>query len=115
MARFLAHLWQLTRSWIVVFVVAITTVTILISTLLLRNTYGQYSASLDLLAPGPSGHTSPASPPYQFVVSSLKNDDTAWLGQNFPDWKTNVYVVDDNAAPLKVPVNKGREAMVYLT
>jgi hypothetical protein len=118
MARFPADLGQSPRSRMMRYVFAIITVTIVISTLLLRNTYGQSSAPpLDLAAPDSPKHTTPehASPPYQFVAPSLKNDDTAWLGEYFPDWKANVYVVDDQNASLTVPENKGHEAMAYLT
>ena len=51
----------------------------------------------------------------ELVVASLRDDDTSWLQKNLPDWKANIYVVNTHSAPLTVPVNKGREAMVYLT
>jgi hypothetical protein len=50
-----------------------------------------------------------------FIVASRKNDDTAWIGENLPDWNLVRYVVDDPKAQYTVPKNKGREAMVYLT
>ena len=48
------------------------------------------------------------------VVASQTTDNTTWLGGNFPSWEESVYLTD---APsnLSVPVNKGRESMVYLT
>ncbi|KAJ5908680.1 hypothetical protein N7495_001362 [Penicillium taxi] len=49
------------------------------------------------------------------VVASMKNDDTSWLAQFFPDWSRSIYVVDDKSASLTVSRNKGRESMVYLT
>lgn len=49
------------------------------------------------------------------VVASMKNDDTSWLLENFPDWSKSIYVVDDKRAPLTVAYNKGRESMVYLS
>jgi hypothetical protein len=49
------------------------------------------------------------------VVASVKSDNTSWLFENFPDWHKSVYVVDDKNAELTVPLNKGRESMVYLT
>ena len=49
------------------------------------------------------------------VVASRVKDNTAWLQGKFPAWKKSIYVVDDPKASLTVPVNKGREAMVYLT
>ena len=51
----------------------------------------------------------------ELVVASLKGDDTSWLHEHFPDWKANIYIVDDQKAEMTVPTNKGREAMVYLT
>lgn len=54
-------------------------------------------------------------PHVEFVVASLKGDDTSWFKQYIPRWKANIYIVDDASAPLTVPKNKGREAMVYLT
>ena len=48
------------------------------------------------------------------VVASQTKDNTTWLDGSFPDWEKSVYLTD---APsnLSVPVNKGRESMVYLT
>lgn len=51
----------------------------------------------------------------ELVVASMKNDDTSWLAENFPEWHQSVYVVDNKRAPLTVARNKGRESMVYLT
>ena len=51
------------------------------------------------------------------VVASLKTDDTLWLRQgieNLEGWERNIYVVDGGGG-LRVPKNKGREGMVYLT
>lgn len=50
-----------------------------------------------------------------FVVSSLKRDDVSWLTDNLHNWQIVRYVVDDADAQYTVPMNKGREAMVYLT
>jgi len=49
------------------------------------------------------------------VVASQTKDNTTWLRENYKNWRKEIYVVDDTTAPLTVPVNKGREAMVYLT
>lgn len=48
------------------------------------------------------------------VVASQTTDNTTWLEESFPTWEKAVYLTD---APsnLSVPVNKGRESMVYLT
>ncbi|KAF7541460.1 hypothetical protein G7054_g521 [Neopestalotiopsis clavispora] len=51
----------------------------------------------------------------EIVVASLKKEDTSWLSTHLPEWKANIYVVDDSKAHLTVPINKGHEAMVYLT
>ena len=47
------------------------------------------------------------------VVSSLQVDDVSWLNElNWDVWK---YEVDNPNARFKTPINKGSEAMVYLT
>ena len=51
----------------------------------------------------------------ELVVASLEREDTLWIQQYLPDWKTYIYVADNPQAPFTVPENKGREAMVYLT
>jgi hypothetical protein len=51
----------------------------------------------------------------ELVVASLIGDDTSWLDEFFDDWKKNIYVVNNQSAPLTVPKNKGREAMPFLT
>jgi hypothetical protein len=47
------------------------------------------------------------------VVASQTTDNTTWLDIAFPLWEKAIYLTD---APsnLTVPVNKGREGMVYL-
>ena len=59
--------------------------------------------------------TSPRRPDRELVVAKLKHEDTEWIGEYLPDWSRSIYVVDDPNAELSVPINKGREAMVYLT
>jgi hypothetical protein len=49
------------------------------------------------------------------VVASRKSDDTSWLKANLPTWNIVRYITDDVNAEVFVPVNKGHEAMVYLT
>ncbi|KAI1357845.1 hypothetical protein F5Y08DRAFT_333579 [Xylaria arbuscula] len=51
----------------------------------------------------------------ELVVASVKAENTSWFHTYLPDWHKNIYVADDPSAPLTVPRNKGREAMVYLT
>lgn len=51
----------------------------------------------------------------EIVIASMKKENVTWLHDYLPDWKKNIYVVDDPGAELSVPTNKGREAMVFLT
>jgi hypothetical protein len=55
------------------------------------------------------------SPAKVFVVASMEKDHTAWISEYLPDWKLVRYEVDNPKAEYTVPMNKGREAMVYLT
>jgi hypothetical protein len=48
------------------------------------------------------------------VVASQTTDNTTWLDESFPTWEKAVYLTDA-PSKLSVPVNKGRESMVYLT
>ena len=48
------------------------------------------------------------------VVTSQTTDNTTWLEESFPMWEEAVYLTDATLN-LSVPVNKGRESMVYLT
>ena len=75
------------------------------------------SPSTDDLRVWDSGSAKPLGSNYTrtFVAGRLKSDNTSWLSEDFPDLNTAIYVVDDPSAPLHVPVNKGHEAMVYLT
>jgi hypothetical protein len=47
------------------------------------------------------------------VVASQTTDNTTWLKTHFPSWKKAIYLTDV-PSNLSVPVNKGREGMVYL-
>ena len=49
------------------------------------------------------------------VVASQRGENVTWLDEYFPTWEKNIYRVDDENAPLTVPMNKGRESMAYLT
>ncbi|TGJ84668.1 hypothetical protein E0Z10_g4102 [Xylaria hypoxylon] len=51
----------------------------------------------------------------ELVVASVRAEDTSWFHTYLPSWQKNIYVADDPGASLTVPMNKGREAMVYLT
>lgn len=71
----------------------------------------EYTTSLDRT----QGATESPTHGKTMIVGRMKNDDTAWLYDNFPDWNKKIYTVDDRNADLTVPKNKGRESMVYLT
>lgn len=49
------------------------------------------------------------------VVASQTSENATWLDEYFPQWEKNIYRVDDPSGELRVPKNKGRESMVYLT
>ena len=51
------------------------------------------------------------------VVASVSSEDTTWIASNFPGITAAVYVVDkdDLSSSFITPINKGNEAMVYLT
>ncbi|MCJ1255242.1 hypothetical protein MMC24_003058 [Lignoscripta atroalba] len=51
------------------------------------------------------------------VVASLKGDDVKWLKDVRPEWEKNIYIADDEErrGELRIPRNKGRESMVYLS
>lgn len=59
--------------------------------------------------------TRPGPNDVEMVVASMKKENVTWLNDYLHSWKKNIYVVDDPNAALTVPVNKGREAMVFLT
>ncbi|MCJ1358289.1 MAG: hypothetical protein MMC33_008288 [Icmadophila ericetorum] len=77
--------------------------------------------SLLYRSPLPATTSTPPQPALQsgfrkeIVVASRYDDDTSWLEKELPDWGRSIYIVNDNSAKLTVPINKGREAMVYLT
>lgn len=57
------------------------------------------------------------------VIARTKNEDISWLADTMDGserpvsdgWEVYTYVTDDLTAPYHTPVNKGREAMAYLT
>lgn len=63
----------------------------------------------------PVANSKPGTDDVELVVASMKKENVTWLNDYLLDWKKNIYVVDDPNARLTVPVNKGREAMVFLT
>lgn len=49
------------------------------------------------------------------VVAALQKDDVSWIESVGPAYNIWKYEVDNPSAQLAVPMNKGHEAMVYLT
>jgi hypothetical protein len=79
-----------------------------------------YEANLEPSAPRYApGKAKPASETYTrtLVLGRLQRDDISWIDIELPGLNTSVYVVDDDDpnARLRIPKNKGHEAMVYLT
>ena len=64
---------------------------------------------------GSAGFSNTATAGVALVVASQTTDDTTWLEDAFSNWERYIYVTDDAHASLRVPANKGREGMVYLT
>lgn len=59
-------------------------------------------------------HLSDGSVDGVIVMGKMAAEDAAWL-ERLPHWQHAVYSVDNNTAPLHTSINKGREAMPYLT
>jgi len=49
------------------------------------------------------------------VIPKTKDEDITWMARELPDAPLVVYEVDNPHAEHKIPKNKGREAMVYLS
>lgn len=75
----------------------------------------RHPGDFSILGLEPPTPPSPPDAPVEIVVASQKREDTSWVHQFLPVWGRSIYVVDDPKAKLRVPKNKGREAMVYLT
>ncbi|KAK2805049.1 hypothetical protein FQN51_001144 [Onygenales sp. PD_10] len=73
-----------------------------------------FNSDGDLFDPSPIPQTSDELPVVA-VVAGLRNSKTAWFTKYFPHWDVNIYIADDESPQRKIPKNKGREAMVYLT
>ncbi|KAJ5586670.1 uncharacterized protein N7459_002435 [Penicillium hispanicum] len=65
--------------------------------------------------PPPPNHSQ--SPSRELVIAAMRSSDLSWLEETLPDWHANIYRADvpPGEANLTVPVNRGNEAMVYLT
>lgn len=51
----------------------------------------------------------------ELVVAGFKSDNTTWLEDNFQHWNLSIYTVDDPAAVLSAPLDKGGDSMAYLS
>jgi len=55
------------------------------------------------------------------VIPALEEQDTSWVAEGLSDWQRAIYIVNptdedaDDSSILKTPINKGHEAMAYLT
>ncbi|MCJ1288966.1 hypothetical protein MMC34_000497 [Xylographa carneopallida] len=63
----------------------------------------------------PTPPPSPAPPSKAIVIGKLASEDTSWVTRELPDWHPFIYSVDNTSAALHTPVNKGREALAYLS
>lgn len=63
------------------------------------------------------GTAKAASEPYTktLVMARTSSEDVAWVYNDLSGFNLSIYTVDNSSAPLTVPMNKGREAMAYLT
>ncbi|RAR03203.1 integral membrane protein [Stemphylium lycopersici] len=52
---------------------------------------------------------------FKIVIPKTQKEDISWMAAEIPDAPLVVYEVDNPNAENKVPKNKGREAMVYLS
>ena len=52
----------------------------------------------------------------ELVFAAMEASNMSWVEEHLPDWRTNIYRADAKGQDaLTVPINKGNEAMVYLT
>lgn len=53
----------------------------------------------------------------ELVLAAMSYSNMSWVQENVPNWYTNIYRADvrPGKAGLTVPVNKGNEAMAFLT
>lgn len=53
----------------------------------------------------------------ELVLAAMQASNMSWVEEHLSDWQVNIYRADakHKDVGLKVPVNKGNEAMVYLT
>jgi hypothetical protein len=53
-------------------------------------------------------------PEKELVFAAMQASNMSWVEEHLPDWRANIYRADAKHG-LTVPINKGNEAMVYLT
>lgn len=101
--------------WLVLFLVLIS----LLIFLRPRSSRWEGRGSMPALSSAPPSSTTGSlgrmSEEKRLVVASEKADDTTWLQRRLPQWPVSRYIVDDTEGNLTVPIQKGRESMVYLT
>lgn len=53
----------------------------------------------------------------ELVFAAMRHSNMSWVNETLPQWPANIYRADisPGQADLTVPVNRGNEAMVYLT
>lgn len=56
-------------------------------------------------------------PAKELVLAAMQASNMSWVEEHLSDWQVNIYRADAKPEDvgLTVPVNKGNEAMVYLT
>ncbi|PGH03395.1 hypothetical protein GX51_04126 [Blastomyces parvus] len=81
------------------------------------HTSKQKAPSLEYFSNFTPGVPKPPGSQYSraLIVPRLQNEDVRWISTDVKNVQEFVYVVDDPSAPLHPPLNKGNEAMVYLT
>ncbi|KAK5038050.1 hypothetical protein LTS07_001518 [Exophiala sideris] len=63
-------------------------------------------------------YKTPVSEDKVVVVAKTPRENVTWFSEHLPDWQTAIYHMDEtdiDPTGLKVPANKGHEAMAYLT
>lgn len=60
-------------------------------------------------------HAGPNATDKAVVMARVATEDVDWAYTELPEWQVAIYHMDDPSQTLHPPVNKGREAMAYLT
>lgn len=116
MASFVSH-WLSPRRTVVLLLVAATTLILLyLSAISDAAPYSSVSSLWNSTATADNEEEpEPENPTVAIVVPKQTHENTTWIEQSFPEWTKYIYEVDDRHAPLTISLNKGREAMTYLT